>query len=414
MRKLLLISHGFPPAGGPYAPASVRLGKFAQYLPEFGWTPVVVSTGLQSYQLLDDGLMPSVDLSVTRVDDPIPPFRGRDRVARWLPSPGQLLPWSIRAARIASQLAQNHNCEVILASSPPLASFLAGYLVHANTHLPLVLDYRDQWTLSPYRVGPGLYRRWDRWLEEKVLRTSTQVVLSTPGLLAEHNVYWGDISPKAICIPNGYDFRDFEGLVPDRLLPRKARDEEIVIRHLGAIYGHRSASLLLVLKALNEYLLGMPEAPVIRLQLVGNVAEEAVHFGEDRSPKLIIERSGNVKRRAALTMELGADVLLLIIGRHSQSDGETTSKIFEYIASGRPILVGGESKTVRQITQVLERVFWLGGDPTSGGFAQFFEWLDKHLEGVSVRQAREDLEQYDSAHDRRSLARGLAEVLSAL
>src|SRR5262249_54985538 len=40
MRRVLMISYYFPPLGGI---GSVRAVKFARYLPEFGWDPVVIT-----------------------------------------------------------------------------------------------------------------------------------------------------------------------------------------------------------------------------------------------------------------------------------------------------------------------------------------------------------------------------------
>ena len=38
--KLLIITHKFPPIGGV---AGMRMLKFAKYLPEYGWHPIVLT-----------------------------------------------------------------------------------------------------------------------------------------------------------------------------------------------------------------------------------------------------------------------------------------------------------------------------------------------------------------------------------
>ena len=129
--------------------------------------------------------------AVTCVPDPVGRLRGQDRLAPWLPSPGFRLPWAIRASQVASALARDYKPALILASAPPIAGFIAGYLAHKRTGLPLVLDYRDQWTLSPYRSGPSILKKWDKWLETRVLKHASLVIVSNTGRLSEHEDFWG-------------------------------------------------------------------------------------------------------------------------------------------------------------------------------------------------------------------------------
>lgn len=408
---LVLMSYHFPPAGGTSAAASVRLGKFVQYLPDFGWTPLVVSADQNAFSSLDETLVFAPDVVVTRVRDPVGRFRGRDRLSSWFPSPGILLPWAFRAAYATSTLAKRYSAKLILASSPPSASFVAGYLAHKCIGLPLVLDYRDQWTLSPYRSGPSFFRKWDQWLEMHILKSSSLVLVSNAGRLKEHDTFWGKISPRAIVIPNGYDTRDFADVQPDRAAGQSLQSE-IVIRHLGAIYGPRAETARALLNALNQYLLSQVRAPKVKVQFIGTVPDDALTLNSTSSPRLSIEHQHGVLHKEALALELGADVLLLLIGRHAQAYAETSSKVFEYLATGRPILVGGESSLLRELTANESRVFWAGNTPSPDTFANFMAWLTEHGRGIPSDQACLRLrERYDS-YDRRNIARQLASALN--
>jgi len=40
MKKVLIITYYWPPAGGP---GVQRVLKFAKYLPEFGWQPIILN-----------------------------------------------------------------------------------------------------------------------------------------------------------------------------------------------------------------------------------------------------------------------------------------------------------------------------------------------------------------------------------
>src|SRR5919204_2670983 len=65
MPTVLEIAHGFPPAGGS---GSHRALAFARYLPEYGWRPVVLTTGAAWAANRDDSLVAEVprDLRIIR------------------------------------------------------------------------------------------------------------------------------------------------------------------------------------------------------------------------------------------------------------------------------------------------------------------------------------------------------------
>jgi glycosyltransferase involved in cell wall biosynthesis len=412
MNNLIIISYHFPPAGGTSAAASIRLGKFAQYLPDFGWMPFIISADNQTFDLLDESLVFASDVAVTRVRDPIGHIRGRHRISSWLPSPGLLFPWAIGAAQAASELAKRYATKLILASSPPPASFVAGYLTHKRSGLPLVLDYRDQWTLSPYRSGPSILQKWDGWLEAHILRSACMVIVSNIGRLREHEAFWGKVTPKAIVIPNGYDCSDFSDIKPDRI-PSQSVESEVIIRHLGAIYGARTATTRAFLNAMNQHLLSHAEAPKVRVQFIGSVPHDVFTLKLPLSPRLVIEHQRGTLHKEALALELGADVLLLIIGRHLQTGAETSSKIFEYLATGRPILIGGDSSLLHDLTAGLDRVFWVGDEPSQRTMADFFDWLTKHGQGIPQEQACNYLRKHYGAYERATITRQLAIELKA-
>ena len=57
MKKVLFITYYWPPAGG--APIN-RILKFYQYLPEFGWEPIILTTEGGDFPFEDDSLLKEV------------------------------------------------------------------------------------------------------------------------------------------------------------------------------------------------------------------------------------------------------------------------------------------------------------------------------------------------------------------
>ena len=56
-KKVLIVTYYWPPAGGP---GVQRWLKFAKYLPEFGWEPIIYTPENPSYPLVDETLLNEV------------------------------------------------------------------------------------------------------------------------------------------------------------------------------------------------------------------------------------------------------------------------------------------------------------------------------------------------------------------
>src|SRR5690606_22361968 len=57
-KKVLIITYYWPPAGGP---GVQRVLKFAKYLPEFGWEPIILTVKDGEYPAYDKSLIQDVD-----------------------------------------------------------------------------------------------------------------------------------------------------------------------------------------------------------------------------------------------------------------------------------------------------------------------------------------------------------------
>ncbi len=63
MKTLLMISYGYPPMGSPGA---LRVAKFAKYLPDLRWNPVII-TPKNGYCRIQGGMDDHLDLSGVEV-----------------------------------------------------------------------------------------------------------------------------------------------------------------------------------------------------------------------------------------------------------------------------------------------------------------------------------------------------------
>ena len=85
----------------------------------------------------------------------------------------------------------------------------------------------------------------------------------------------------------------------------------------------------------------------------GKVSDDIKELSQLSKYLNIIKIKGHIPRSKVLEKQKKADLLLLLTGSKEISRGEITGKIFEYMASGRPILcIGGRADF--EISKVLK------------------------------------------------------------
>ncbi|MCP5373545.1 MAG: glycosyltransferase [Hyphomicrobiales bacterium] len=308
MRTVLLLAYDYPPAAS--VGASIRAVKFARYLPEFGWRPVVLALDPGGRDLPDDGV---------------------ERVPTWLPPhrPFNLRPWGWipAAARRASALAGTRSIDLVFATCPPFPPALAAVAAARRLRCPLVTDFRDAWTRSPYpepsramhRLAPPLFAA----LERRVLRRSAALVLNTPSALAAYRRAYPDLAPRMHHLPNGYDEADFAGLAA----PAAAPGAHMQIVHAGAFASSRRDPAPF-LRALARFNAGGVRA---RLTVLGDGA-----VPPDMADQVTC--TGPLDHGAALRAMAAADVLLVYQQPSGSQVTAVAGKTFEYLRTGRAIL----------------------------------------------------------------------------
>ncbi|MBI2321589.1 MAG: glycosyltransferase [Chloroflexi bacterium] len=331
MRALLVLAHAFPPTGG----AGVqRIAKFVKYLPAQGWWPTVVSAPLGLYADRDADLAadvpagvrvvrtPSLELPAGAVDalrlagagDDGPGAEGRRLGGR---AGGAVLRRAAYAAYRALAIPDRHvGCvpfavaaglglarlqrfDAILATGNPFSAFVAARLLAAALRRPLVLDYRDAWTLNPYRQD----RHTARWRAEARLEA------------------------RFVALQNGYDPADLAGIAPQPLRP-------FSVVYAGKFTPYRRPDT--VLRATAALRAARPDlAADLRLVFVGDLDAVARALADALRLSPGVEWLGYRAHREALGYVLGAQALLLVGGGHRS---EQTTKVFEYLAAGKPVL----------------------------------------------------------------------------
>jgi glycosyltransferase involved in cell wall biosynthesis len=338
MRKVLVVAYYFPPVGGG---GVQRTLKAVKYLPTNGWQPIVLSARPPARYPQDPSLTAEIpsQTSVIRTRAFLAPgwlpWRIRHLVTRWLLLVDEQIGWLPFAVRQGQTMTQRDDISAIYTTSAPITAHLIGLRLKRLTGLPWIADWRDPW------IGNFSASFATPWHEQLAARLERQIVhaadrstvVSEPmrqALLARYP----DLAPeRVLTLPNGFDPSDFQGVQP--LGQESGR---MVIVYSGSFYGQRQSP--------RPFLLGLDAAlatdpnqrQTLRVRFVGNTGALTMRLVEELGLDDVVKFTGYLPHRESIGHLLGADLLLVVIGDGPGSEAVFTGKIFEYLASGRPIL----------------------------------------------------------------------------
>ena len=338
MKQVLLIAYYFPPLGG----AGVqRTLKFAKYLRDFGWNATILTITPPNSRLLDSTLLDEIpsDIKIYRTTAPaLPawlPWKFRHQVNRWLLLVDEQIGWLPIAVRRGKEILKTIDIDILLSSSAPYTSHLIGYQLQHFAKLPWIADFRDPWIGNFAITYPTcMHERYTRRLEHKVITSADRTsVVSEPMREAILNRY-PDLPDQKVCtLTNGYDPADFEDI---SLIG--VQNKRFTITYTGSFYGNAisPANFFAGLKmCLEDQRIPLDK---IRVFLVGNMSSKIVDHVNKLNLSAIVRFTGYVPHRTSISYLLMSDLLLLIIGTLPGSQVVFTGKIFEYLASKKPIL----------------------------------------------------------------------------
>lgn len=240
--KVLFVAFELPPlaAGGVH-----RSLKFLKYLPEYGITPIVLTTDLESYERRGFPVDESIDglpesLHIERI--PCLPTRSatNSKIAAWPRiffsiSEAHAKEWEPYIEENLPRILDTHKPDAIYVTLPPFGLGGVWCALAEKYGLPLVLDFRDNWSQWCVNANSSWFHyQLKLSIERRYLRVASRIICATEGvrrdLLAAHR----DISQdKLLTITNGYDVDRTSWPTALRREPTKSG---IVIGYVGSFY----------------------------------------------------------------------------------------------------------------------------------------------------------------------------------
>ncbi len=345
-RRVLILAYDFPPRGGT---AVLRVTKFARYLSEFGWQPVVVSAAIHG-GLRDDALLAQLppDIEVIRVPNPFAPSGAgtgthtatpslRARIRRQLRNllvPDAQMLWVPAAVRAASRRLAQGDIAALYSTAPPYSVHVAGrWLKQRFPTLPWLMDLRDIWSENPAITNVVTYKLQRAW-EAACVRAADHVSTATDGqrrlLLAAHAL---DPS-RTSTITNGFDSADLPQS-PATLRPMHA---PLRLTYVGSIIGTRAAASQGLFDALRQLQAEGMTAAELQVRLIGIFDQSIYAAARPLEEEGLVRLEPFVPQAAAYAAMADSDVLLLLASDDREGQLSHPNKLFEYFALGRPIL----------------------------------------------------------------------------
>lgn len=321
MPSVLCIAYHFPPSGS--VAGSLRSAEFVRYLPSFDWEASVLCL--------------REDLGEEQFDDVL-------RVRSLLPwkRPFNLVPygWIVPLAIAGWSVLRRKQFDVIYVSCPPFGFVPAVIWLQKISGLPLVVDFRDAWTLGPYRSSSSLEGFTQRYLfprlERRLLRSADRLIVNTPSAVRAYLKKYPWIAGRLHYLPNGFNEEHF----PEcrAWMPKS----EFILLHCGPfnVSGRDPKPLLTALQILRD------EGVTVRLLVLGESGNELKKLAAAKGVSRQVEPLPPRNHQDALRLQQQCDALLLYQAESVSEVTAVAGKTYEYIRSAKPILAvapGGDN-----------------------------------------------------------------------
>jgi len=361
MKRVLIITYYWPPAGGP---GVQRWLNFVKYFKEFDIEPVVYIPENPHYPLIDESFIAEIPSEIEIIKTQVKePYRlaglfsknKTKQISSGIISkkkqsllekvflfirgnffiPDARIGWVAPSVSFLKKYIEENSVDAIITSGPPHSLHLIGMELKSELNIPWVSDFRDPWTTIHYHKSLRLLKyaiRKHKELEAEVLYRSDRVVVTSPTTKKEFEML---TETPIDVITNGYEISEeiYSNL-----------DASFSIAHIGSLLSERNP--LVLWKVLSEICKeNISFSEDLKIKLAGTVSEEIIKSITDLGLLKNLELIGYVSHKQALQMQHNAQVLLLLEIDSIETRAIIPGKLFEYLAAKRPIIALGPNES---------------------------------------------------------------------
>ncbi|MBC7863828.1 MAG: glycosyl transferase family 1 [Bacteroidia bacterium] len=438
LKKVLIITYYWPPSGGS---GVQRWLKFAKYLPEFGWEPIIFTVENGEFPVIDESLLKEIPKGLTVIKKPIwepfnlyKKFTGQKKeekfghgfaaekksggfkktlqnTAVWVRG-NYFIPDARKffikpSIEFLEKYLKENNITHVITTGPPHSMHLIGLGLKKKLNIKWIADFRDPWTGVYYfkdlKLSNSSFNK-HRELENEVLLNADKIISVGKNLKINLDELAGKekMKDRSVVITNGYDFDLKENKT-------QLSGSEFSITYTGLFSKDQNHDALW--EAMGELLEENKEfRKALKIKTYGKIdasilialEKNGLQNNFEKFEYIPLNEIGEVQRRASL--------LLLCINHYPGEKEMLTGKLFDYICSNRPILnvgpLDGDAADIISETQTGETFVRTDKAGIKNFLAASFEKFKKNELKISPKA----IEKYS----RRELSRKLSEELNSL
>jgi glycosyltransferase involved in cell wall biosynthesis len=376
-KKILIITYYWPPAGGP---GVQRWLKFAKYLPDFGWRPIIYTPENPSYPLLDESLLKDVpehlEIVKTKIWEPYQlaeklnksnkKFKAgqfdvgknqswKSKLSIWVRGnffiPDARVFWVKPSVQFLEKYLKENKIDVVVTSGPPHSLHLIGLdLKKKLPNLKWIADFRDPWTEISYYKHLKLTKSSDQKhrQQESAVFKNADIILATSYTDAEN---FRKNGANAVCITNGFDVELNAKSPVEHSTQQLNSSTQFTLSYIGVLEQLRNPENLW--KALDDLVKTNSDfAKNFSLKFAGRVDDKILQEIENSSLKKHILNLGYLSHDKAIEEMAKSSLLLITNFPNESSKGIIPGKIFEYLATGKQIISFGPDDA--DVSKILE------------------------------------------------------------
>lgn len=352
MKKVLIIGYPFPWRRG----GSPRLLGLAKYLHEFDWQPVILTAPLDQspdpqFRVIETPyhdalgfwkkmfhLEPGQDIR-RQVKERFGVTSRKSLMDFFITRAGEIVNypdpergWEPFAVEAGDRLFAEEKIDAIISTSAPMTTHFIARKLKKGHGVPWIADLRDLWSQNHNYIYSPIRRWFDRRLELKTLASADALVtVSQPWADEMGTLHKGK---SVFAITNGFD--------PETLnIPPVRLTDKFTITYTGTIHQGKqdTSKLFRALRDLTSNGVMNPDNVEVRFYRPeeGWLEKEAEAYGLSG----IVRQYGQVPRTVSIEKQRESQVLLVINWEEEGGIVGISGKLFEYLASQRPILNTG-------------------------------------------------------------------------
>jgi len=369
MKKIMIITYYWPPAGGP---GVHRWISFSKYLLEFGYRPVIVIPKDPQYPLYDDSNLKIIPKHVEIIKVPIfepyniagklsPMSTNKNKRGIIDPSDHQsfiqrsmlyirgnyFIPdarkfWVKPVVKKLRKYLKDSPVDHMITTGPPHSVHLIGEKLKKDfPSIKWLADFRDPWTNISYHGQLKMKKaakNKHKALEKKVLDAADQLIVTS---FKTQEEFKQKTNTSVELITNG--FENWEK--PEDL----ALSDNFTLLHIGSLQKGRNPRVLWeVLKELADEDLKFNE--FLEIQIIGSISNEINQSIEHYKLKNYTYYNKHISHQQSIEMQCRSMLLLLIEENTNLKSGIIPAKFFEYLYAKRPIIaIGPENWDVEKL-----------------------------------------------------------------